>query len=503
MSIDAGTTGVRSMAVDETGVEVGYAYREFPQYFPRPGWIEHDAEEIWQTVVATLSELCTRLDELNQSVAAVGITNQRETVVAWRRSTGQPVHRAIVWQDTRTADRCRELIEQGWQPTITERTGLLIDPYFSATKLEWLAQNIELPAESDLALGTIDSWLLWKLSSNAAEPPTLSTDYTNASRTLLFGIGAPGSPNYGWDEELCELLSVPRQCLAEVFPSSGQIALTGDTTALGVGIPVSGVAGDQQSALFGQTCFEPGETKVTYGTGAFVLMNVGSVCPSPTDGLLTTRAASSSHDPIYALEGSIFTAGASIQWLRDELGIISEAAEIGPLAESVPDNGGVFFVPAFAGLGSPWWDPNARATLIGLTRGSGRAQIARAVVESIALQVRAVVDLMHEATRHPVTALHVDGGAAAMDMLLQLQADQLGVAVSRPKNTQTTAVGAAMLAGLAHGVWSSTEELREAWQLDREFEPDTATTTKASADALFNNWLRAVERSRDWAQPAD
>ena len=500
VSIDAGTTGVRSMAVDENGNEVGYSYREFQQYFPQPGWVEHDAEEIWLATVATLSQLCARLTELGQAIAAVGITNQRETVVAWQRSTGKPVGRAIVWQDVRTTDRCRALIEQGWQAAVRERTGLLIDPYFSATKFEWLVKNRALPNESDLALGTVDSWLLWKLSEQASTPPVHSTDYTNASRTMLFGIAAPGSPGYGWDEELCELLNVPLQCLPTAVPSASQIALTGNTTALGAGIAISGVAGDQQSALFGQACFEPGETKATYGTGSFVLMNVGTSCPTPADGLLTTRAVSTSQVPVYALEGSIFTTGASIQWLRDELGIISEAAEIGPLAESVPDNGGVFFVPAFAGLGSPWWDPDARALLIGLTRGSGRAQIARAVVESIALQVRSVIELMHGAVGRPVAALRVDGGAAAMDLLLQLQANQLGVTVSRPSNTQTTAMGAAMMAGLTQGVWSSTDELRQAWQLDRAFEPDETAKAKKDADNLYANWLRAVERSLNWAQ---
>ncbi len=513
VSIDAGTTGVRSMAVDETGSEVSYSYREFPQYFPQPGWVEHDPNEIWEAVVATLSELCAQLEELGQTVACVGITNQRETVVAWRRSTGQPICRAIVWQDIRTTERCRELIEQGWQDAVRQRTGLLIDPYFSATKLEWLMRNVEMPDAADLVLGTIDSWLLWNLTatSSAASPaaPAHLTDYTNASRTMLFGIGAPASPssgslssgssNSGWDEELCDLLSVPRQCLPEALPSASQIALTGDTTALGSGIAISGVAGDQQSALFGQGCFEPGETKATYGTGSFVLMNVGTDYPAATEGLLTTRAVSRDETPVYALEGAIFATGAAIQWLRDELGIISEAAEVGPLAESVPDNGGVFFVPAFAGLGSPWWDPNARATLIGLTRGSGRAQIARAVVESIALQVRAVVDLMRSAAGHPIASLRADGGAAAMDLLLQLQADQLGVTVSRPKNAQTTAMGAAMMAGLASGVWSSTAELRQAWQLDRAFEPDPAA--RAGADVLNETWLRAVERSRNWVEP--
>ncbi|HCB34396.1 MAG TPA: glycerol kinase [Acidimicrobiaceae bacterium] len=501
VAIDAGTTGVRSMAVDSAGCEAAYSYREFPQYFPRPGRVEHDATEIWHAVVATLTELCARLDELGEAVAAVGIANQRETAVAWRRSTGEPVHRAIVWQDVRTAERCAELVEQGRQPTVRARTGLLIDPYFSATKFEWLMHHATLPPLDDLALGTVDSWLLWKLSgqggAGADGVPLHATDFTNASRTMLFGIG----PGDGWDGELCELFGVPTQCLAEVFPSAGRITVTGDTTALGAGVPVSGVAGDQQAALFGQACFDVGDAKATYGTGSFVLMNVGTTLPPPADGLLTTRAVGIGDDPVYALEGSVFATGAAIQWLRDGLGIISAAEELGPLAASVPDSGGVFVVPAFAGLGSPWWDPNARGTVVGLTRGTGRAHLARAVVEAIAFQVRDVTDVMGAAAGHPVAALRVDGGAAAMDLLLQLQADQLGVVVSRPRNAQTTAMGAAMTAGLAEGVWGSTTELRAAWQLDREFEPAGGADVRAEADRLHEQWLRAVERSRDWVQP--
>lgn len=488
LSIDAGTTGVRSFALDEHGRQVGLAYREFNQYFPAPGLVEHNADEIWQAVRSTLSDLHAQIDHLAEPVAAIGITDQRETVVAWSRSSGMPAHRAIVWQDRRTAGVCEQLTADGHLDLVRNRTGLVLDPYFSGTKMAWLLGPGGVPIGDDLALGTIDSWLIWKLSGGAAHV----TDVSNASRTMVYDI-VDGQ----WSPELCDVLGVPISALAEVLPSSGRFATTADTTAFGPGIPISGVAGDQQAALFGQACFTPGMTKNTYGTGSFVLMNVGERCPAPVDGLLTTIAWDLGEGPVYALEGAIFVTGAAIQWLRDGLGVIDDAAEVGPLAASVPDTGGVMFVPAFTGLGSPWWDPHARGTLVGLTRGTGRAELARAVVESIALQTRDVVDAMTAAGGLEITDMRVDGGAAVMDLLLQLQADQLGVRVSRPMETETTALGAAMLAGLAEGVWDSVDDVASAWQLDRTFEP---ASDRGAADELHRRWLRAVDRSRAWSE---
>ncbi|MEC7872944.1 MAG: glycerol kinase GlpK [Actinomycetota bacterium] len=484
VSIDAGTTGVRSFALNDNGEQVALAYQEFEQHYPRPGWVEHDATEIWRSVQITLSELMTAVEE---PVAAVGIANQRETIVAWSRASSEPLSRAIVWQDLRTSDRCEQLLEAEQLDQIRKVTGLVINPYFSGTKIEWLLKNGGVESGPDLAFGTIDSWLIWKLTGGA----THVTDVTNASRTLLFDI------NKGcWADELCDLLGVPGTSLPEVLPSSGRFGTTADTTALGRGIPISGVAGDQQSALFGQACFEPGMTKNTYGTGSFVLMNVGTACPEPVDGLLTTVAWDLGDGPVFALEGSVFVTGAAIQWLRDGLEIISDASEIGHLAESASGTGGVFFVPAFAGLGSPWWDPRARGTIIGITGGTGRAEIALAVVEAMAFQTRDVVDAMAQAGGMPVSEMRVDGGAAVLDLLLQIQADQLGVRVARPVVTETTAQGAAMLAGLAEGIWANTQEISAAWRLDRSFEP---RDNRSESDALHQDWLRALARSRDWA----
>ncbi|MCO8126781.1 glycerol kinase GlpK [Acidimicrobiia bacterium EGI L10123] len=493
VAIDAGTTGVRSMALSESGLPVGMAYREFTQHFPRPGWVEHDATEIWEAVRATLTEL---LHELDEPIAAIGITDQRETVVAWDRRTGEPRHRAIVWQDRRTAARCDELAEAGHLPLVRETTGLVLDPYFSGTKLEWLLRPSDrggggVEADEHLAVGTIDTWLLWQLTGGQVH----ATEPSNASRTMLFDIGA-----LTWSEELCDLLGVPQSCLPEVRPSSGRFGTTAVGVGVPAGIPISGVAGDQQAALFGQACFEPGMTKNTYGTGSFVLMNVGQECPEPVEGLLTTVAWSlgsvDAASTSYALEGAIFVTGAAVQWLRDGLEIIEEAAETGPLAESVPDTGGVVLVPAFTGLGSPWWDPYARGAIVGITRGTTRAHLARATVESMVFQTRDVVDAMSAASGREVLAMRVDGGASVMPLLLQLQADQLQVPVSRPTVQDTTALGAAYLAGLAEGVWSSPDEVRENWVLDVEVEP---AASRDEVDAAHTTWLRAVERARGWA----
>ena len=484
VAIDAGTTGVRAFAVDDHGAPAGWSYREFPQYFPRPGWVEHDANEIWDAVQATLSDLGGKLD---QPVSAIGITNQRETTVVWDRRTGEPLHRAIVWQDRRTAERCDALRDAGHLPLIREKTGLVLDPYFSGTKLEWLLTEGGVEDGPDLAFGTVDSWLLWKLCGGLHV-----TDPTNASRTLLYDIR-----KRQWSDELCDLMGVPVSCLPEVRPSSGRFGTLVEGCGLPAGIPVSGIGGDQQAALFGQACYQPGMVKNTYGTGSFVLMNVGPECPEPVEGLLASVAWELADGTVaYALEGAIFVTGAAIQWLRDGLGVISESAEIGPLAASIDDTEGVYVVPAFTGLGSPWWDPYARGTVVGLTRGVGRAHLARAVVESMAFQTRDVVDAMVEASGNAVAELRVDGGASVMDLLLQIQADQLQAPVSRPTVQETTALGAAYLAGLAEGVWGSLEEIGEHWTLDARFEPSVGTST---ADTKHAGWLRALERARDWA----
>ncbi|MET0902952.1 MAG: glycerol kinase, partial [Acidimicrobiales bacterium] len=476
VAVDAGTTGVRSFAVRADGTAAGFAYREFTQHFPQPGWVEHDATEIWGAVQATLAELVSRLEE---PIAAIGITDQRETVVAWDRRTGQPLHRAIVWQDRRTAARCDQLREEGFEPFVRSTTGLVLDPYFTATKAEWLLTRGGVAVTPDLAIGTIDAWVLWNLTGGP-NGGVLATEPSNASRTLLFDIRARA-----WSPELLDRFGVPASALPEVRPSSGRFGVTAADTGAPAGIPVSGIAGDQQAALFGQACLEPGMTKNTYGTGSFVLMHVGDTCPEPVEGLLTTVGWTlADGTTAYALEGAIFVTGAAVQWLRDGLGIIESADDIAALAATVPDAEGCFLVPAFTGLGSPWWDPYARGTIVGITRGTGRGHLARAVLESISLQTRDVVLAMSEASGYPIRALKADGGAAANDLLLQLQADDLQVPVSRPVVQETTALGAAYLAGLAEGVWSSTDDIAANWRLDATFEPladPAAIETKASA----------------------
>jgi len=482
IAIDAGTTGVRSRAIFADGpdyLEPVSSYREFSQMYPQPGWVEHDAEEIWAVVQTTMNDVITAVGR--EAVAAIGITNQRETVVAWNRRTGKPYGTAIVWQDRRTADRCDALHAAGHLPLVRDTTGLVLDPYFSATKFEWLLANREIPVDSELALGTIDAWLIWNLTGGTVH----ATDPTNASRTMLFDIRT-----LQWSTALCELFGVPMSALPTVMPSSGRFGVTES------GIPISGVAGDQQAALIGQACFTPGMAKNTYGTGSFVLLNVGPTCPPASEGMLTTVAWQLADGTVaYALEGAVFVTGAAIQWLRDGLGLIGSAAEIGPLAATVPDNGGVYLVPAFAGLGSPWWDPYARGTIVGITRGTSKAHIARAVVEAMAYQTRDVVEAMTAVSGTTLAALRVDGGASVMDMLLQMQADQLGVTVQRPKDQETTALGAAYLAGLAEGVWPSVDAINERWQIDATFVPEADRTL---ADLGHATWLRAVERSRHW-----
>jgi glycerol kinase len=495
IAIDCGTTGIRSFAVDSSGAPCGFSYREFTQYFPEPGWVEHDAAEIWQGVCTTLNELVATLGP-HATIAAVGITNQRETVVAWDRTTGQPLHRAIVWQDRRTAGVCDELARAGHLDFVRAHTGLVLDPYFSGTKMAWLLREGGVADTPDLCLGTVDDWVLWNLTGGV-NGGVHATDPSNASRTMLYDI-----VDRAWSEELCALIGVPMRALGEVRPSSGRFGTVSAPELVGThsgldGVPVSAILGDQQSALFGQACLQPGMAKNTYGTGSFVLMNVGPNCPAPSEGLLTTVAWDLGDNGgfAYALEGAVFVTGAAIQWLRDGLGIISSSAEVGPLAASIPDTEGVYLVPAFTGLGSPYWDPYARGTIVGITRGVGRAHFARATVEAIAYQVRDVVDRMSAVSGTHLAELRVDGGASVMDLLLQLQADQLGVPVSRPEITETTALGAAYAAGLAEGVWSSVDEVATAWREQARFTPNAS---RGTADRLYAGWQRAVERSRDW-----
>jgi glycerol kinase len=499
IAIDAGTTGVRALAVDEASAVVDVSYREIRQYFPRPGWVEHDADEIWAAVAATVDEVARRQQAEGRTVAAIGITNQRETVVAWDRVSGRTLHRAVVWQDRRTAGRCDELRAAGHLPVVRDLTGLVLDPYFSATKMSWLLTDGGVTDSPALVLGTVDAWLIWNLTGGT-DGGVVVTDPTNASRTLLYDIRSRQ-----WSEELGQIFGVPLGALPDVSPSCGRFGtVTGALAAAGsplAAVPVSGVAGDQQAALFGQACFSPGLAKVTYGTGSFVLANVGEVCPPPSEGLLTTVAWDlGSHggpSPVaYSLEGAVFVTGAAVQWLRDGLGLIEESKDIGALAARADSSEGVSVVPAFTGLGSPWWDPYARGIVTGLTRGVGAAHIARAVVEAMAFQVRDVLDAM-TAAGAPLQALRVDGGASVMDLLLQLQADQVRVPVERPVTTETTALGAAWLAGLAEGVWGSLDDLAATRVVDTTFAP---LASAVAADAAHRGWRAAVERSLGWAQ---
>jgi glycerol kinase len=498
IALDAGTSSVRALAVGEDGGVVDVAQRELTQYYPRPGWVEHDAGEIWEAALATTAEVAGRRRDRGDAVAAVGITNQRETVVAWDRSSGRVLHRALVWQDRRTAARCDELRSDGRLPLVRERTGLVLDPYFSATKMEWLLGPGGVEDTGGLVLGTVDAWLVWNLTGGTRGGAVV-TDVSNASRTMLFDIG-----RRAWSAELCDLFGIPSGALPEVRPSCGRFGVVGgalgDAVAALAGVPVSGVAGDQQAALFGQACLSPGMAKATYGTGSFVLVNAGAQCPPPSEGLLTTVAwdlgdHGGSSPVAYALEGAVFATGAAVQWLRDGLGLIGAAADIGPLAAQVTGTEGVYVVPAFTGLGSPWWDPYARGTVTGITRGVGSAHIARAVVEAMAYQVRDVVDAMR-ASGTAVEALRVDGGAAVLDLLLQLQADQLRVPVARPATAEITALGAATLAGLAEGVWGTPDEVASIWALQSQFDPRAGS---AGADSAYAGWRRAVERSLGWA----
>jgi glycerol kinase len=489
LALDQGTTSSRAIVFDHDGAIKAVAQKEFTQIFPTAGWVEHDPGEIWASQIGVAVEALGRAQVRPKELAAIGITNQRETTIVWDRETGDPVHNAIVWQDRRTADYCERLKAQGAGETIQAKTGLLIDAYFSASKIRWILDNVAgAKARADagkLAFGTVDSWLVWKLTGRARH----ITDVSNASRTMLFNIHT-----LQWDEELLTLFGVPASMLPEVRSSS---EVYGNVSAsLGIeSVPIAGIAGDQQAALFGQMCRQPGMSKNTYGTGCFLLQNIGTKPTRSTQQLVTTVAWQIGGRTEYALEGSVFIGGAVVQWLRDGLGLIRTAPEIEALAASVPDNGGVYLVPAFAGLGAPHWDPYARGTIVGITRGTSSGHLARAALESIAYQVADLLDAMSADAGIPLKELRVDGGAAGNNMLMQFQADLLGVPVVRPAVTETTALGAAYLAGLAVGYWTSVDEVSGQWKVDRTFE---AAMPRAAAAALRSRWTEALQRSKGW-----
>jgi len=480
LAIDQGTTGTTCIVFDPEGREAGRAYSEFEQYFPQPGWVEHDAEEIWQTVRRVGGEALKAAGIRGEELAAIGITNQRETVVAWDPSTGEPLHRAIVWQDRRTSARCDELrAEAGVKEMVREKTGLVVDPYFSATKIEWLLGNV--PEARQAVFGTIDSYLIFRLTGRHA------TDYSNASRTMLFDI-----ENLRWDPDLCSLLGIDPATMPEALPSSH---LFGTTSEFGGEVPVAGVAGDQQAALFGQACHRPGDAKNTYGTGSFVLLNAGTNPPDPGQGLLSTVAWGIGDEVTYALEASVFVTGAAVQWLRDGLGLIADASETEALAASLESNDDLYFVPALTGLGSPYWDPRARGTIVGLTRGTTRAHLARAALEGIAYQVTDAVKAQEEAAGSRLPSLKADGGAVANRWLMQFQADLLGVPVVVSEVAETTALGAAYLAGIETGIWD-LDRVGSLWRAAATYEPSMSA---AESERLLERWGEAVERSRGWA----
>jgi glycerol kinase len=485
LAIDQGTTGSTTLVLDRRGRVRGRGYQELPQHFPKPGWVEHDADDIWRGTLAATTRALAAARARASAVAAIGVTNQRETTLLWDRRTGDPLGHAIVWQDRRTAARCDELRRRGREPSIRRATGLVCDPYFSATKLEWLlAHRAGVRAKlaaNRLAFGTVDSWLIWKLTGGRVH----ATDPTNASRTMLYGLRSRR-----WEPALLETFGVPASVLPEVRRSAGDFGVTRGVNVLPDGVKIAGVAGDQQAALFGQGCVRPGQSKNTYGTGCFLLLHTGAKPITSRSGLLTTVACDATGGPAYALEGSVFVAGAAVQWLRDGLGLISSAAETEAMARSVEDSGGVVLVPAFAGLGAPYWRADVRGALLGLTRGSTRAHVVRATLESLAFQSRDLADAMARDARARVRALQVDGGAVANDWLMQYQADLLGVPVRRPRVIETTALGAGLLAGLGAGVWRSPRELAAARALDREFKPARDARWRA---AEWARWRGAVE----------
>jgi glycerol kinase len=491
LSIDQGTTGTTALVFDRAGRVRGRGYSEFTQHYPRPGWVEHDAEEIWRVSLDAVRDALSSADADARELRAVGVTNQRETIVAWERSTSRPVSRAIVWQDRRTAARCDELRARGLEDLIRAKTGLVLDPYFSGTKIEWLLNNIKglrgRAERGEVAFGTVDSWLVWKLTGGRVH----STDVSNASRTLLFDIN-----KLSWDEELLALFGVPRRSLPEVLPSSFVLGETEPSEFFGARVSVAGVAGDQQAALFGQGCYEPGMVKNTYGTGSFLLANTGRAPVPSSAGLLTTVAWQIGDEAAeYALEGSIFVTGAAVQWLRDGLQIISRAEETEALARSLDSNEGVYFVPALAGLGAPHWDAYARGAIVGLTRGTTRAHLARAALESICYQTRDVVSAMERDSGVSLKEVRVDGGAVGNSFLMQFQSDILGVPIVVPEVTETTAAGAAYLAGLAVGFWRDRAEIATRLRAARRYEPQMDTPER---ERLHRRWVRAVERAKSW-----
>ncbi|MFM7672168.1 MAG: glycerol kinase GlpK [Bacteroidota bacterium] len=493
LSLDQGTTSSRTLIIDQKGQIVSIAQKEFKQHYPQPGWVEHDANEIWSTQSGTIAEALAKAKLTPDQIAAIGITNQRETTVVWDRRTGHPIHPAIVWQDRRTAHYCDQLKSDGHGKSIQEKTGLLIDAYFSATKLKWILDQVPdaraSAASGHLAFGTIDSWLIWNLTNGKVH----ATDVSNASRTMLYNIH-----ELRWDTELLQLFDIPASLLPEVRSSSeiyGHASLNGNKDASG--IPIAGLAGDQQAALFGQLCTKPGMAKNTYGTGCFMLMNTGEKAISSNNRLLTTIAWQINGKTQYALEGSVFIAGAVVQWLRDELKIIRHSHEVEALAAQVPNADGVYLVPAFAGLGAPHWNPHARGSIFGLTRGSNQAHIARAALDSIAYQTADVLHAMNADAGIPVTELRVDGGATINNSLMQFQSDLLKCSVVRPKITETTALGAAYLAGLAVGVWDNIDSLQSQWEIDRKFVP---TCTEEERSNAIDGWHRAVKASIAWSE---
>lgn len=486
LSFDQGTTSSRAILFDKRGKVVSMAQKEFKQYYPKSGWVEHDANEIWSSQIAVATEAVAQAGLNAKDIAAIGITNQRETTIVWDRKTGKPIHRAIVWQDRRTADYCDQLRKARHGTTVRRKTGLLIDAYFSASKIAWLLDNVKgarAKAErGDLAFGTVDSWLIWKMTGGARH----ITDVTNASRTMLYNIN-----KMEWDNGLLKLFNIPKNMMPEV-KSSSEIYGETQPNILAAKIPIAGIAGDQQAALFGQLCTQPGMVKNTYGTGCFMLMNIGDKPTLSKNKLVTTVAWKIGDQVSYALEGSIFIGGAVVQWLRDGLGIIKKSADVEALAKSVPDTGGVYLVPAFAGLGAPHWDPHARGTLVGVTRGTEAGHIARAALESIAFQTVDILRAMEADAGKRITELRVDGGATANNQLLQFQADVLQAAVVRPKITETTAIGAAYLAGLAVGLWKDVDDIQNQWKVDSTFKP----TKSFDANTMLENWQAAVDTTR-------
>jgi len=492
LALDQGTTSSRSIVFDRKGTIISTAQKEFGQIYPQPGWVEHDPLEIWSSQSATAAEVLTRADLTADNIAAVGITNQRETTIVWDKNTGRPVYNAIVWQDRRTADYCGQLKRDGVEAMVTEKTGLRIDPYFAGTKLRWILENVDgarqKAEDGSLLFGTVDCWIAWQLSGRRVHV----TDTSNAARTLLYNVNT-----HDWDDELLELFDIPRQLLPEVKASSEVVGEVGPKQSP-AGVPIAGMAGDQHAALFGQTCFSPGMAKSTYGTGSFLLMNMGTERVKSENNLLSTVAWKIGDTVEYALEGSVFIAGAAVQWIRDELQLVRTAKELDRLAASVEDTGGLYLVPAFAGLGAPHWDPYARGAALGMTRGTNRAHFCRAALESIAYQTADLISAMEKDSGISLKELRVDGGASNSKPLLQFQSDLLQEKVVRPKCIETTALGVAYLAGLAVGFWESRDEIRENWEIDLTFSPQRDAE---EMNALQRGWDKAVERSKDWIEP--